>query len=199
MKCARRFVVVIVWLFALGSVARASSIPIRTLSLGNQALTGAAGTTVGWDFTITNTSDFLLVTSSDFCVRPTNSPCSNSLGTYTDFIASNQFVVVGPSPESPSVSQSFDPITLSGVGSFFINATANPHDTVIGQIVLTYDLFSVSPNDPGFNPILDTLANGNFLVADASVSVPVSSATPEPETGVLLLAALIVAFCFWRK
>jgi hypothetical protein len=199
MKCVRTFVVAILWLFALASVAGASFIPIRTLSLGNRALTGAAGTTVGWDFTITNTSDFLLVTSSDFCVGPINSPCSNSLGTYTDFIASAQFVVVGPSPESPSVSQSFDPIALSGVGSFFINPTANPGDTVIGQIVLTYDLFSVSPNDLGFNPILDTLANGNFLTTEASVSVPVSSATPEPETSLLLLTALIVVICFWRK
>lgn len=199
MKAVCRFGVAILSLFVLGSVAPAYSSPILTLNPVGGALTGSAGSTVGWGFTITNSTDFLAVTNSDFCVGPITSPCSNTLGTYTDFIASNQFLVVGPPPENPSVSQVFDPIALSGVGSFLINSAANPGDSVNGQIVLTYDLFSVSPNDPSFNPIVDTLANGDFLTANASVAVPAPSSTPEPQTGLLFLTGLIVALYFWRK
>lgn len=198
MKAACRFAVALLILIALGNLAHADSVPTLTLSPANGALTGAAGSTVGWGFTITNSTDFLLVTSSDFCVGAITSPCSNSLGTFTDFIASDQFVVVGPSPESSSVTQAFDSIALTGIGSFLINAAAQPGDNVIGQIVLTYDLFNVSPNDPNFNPIADNISNGNLLTANASVSVP-TTATPEPGTGLLFLSGLIVALYFWRK
>jgi hypothetical protein len=178
-------------LIALGGLAHADSVPTLTLSPPSGALTGAAGATVGWGFTITNTSNFLLITSSDFCVGPIASPCSNSLGTFTDFIASDQFVVVGPAPESSSVSQAFSASLFSGIGSFLINNTAHPGDSVLGQIVLTYDLFSVSPNDPNFNPIADTISNGNFLTADASVSVAGATATPEPGTSLLVSCGLL--------
>jgi hypothetical protein len=162
------------------------SSPTLALDPVGGALSGAAGTTVGWGFTITtNSENFLLVTSSDFCTGAMSSPCSNSLGIYTDFIGSDQFIVVGPAPESSSVSQAFDLLALTGVGSFAINAGAFAGETVDGQIILTYDLFSQDPNDPNFDPLTSTLVVGGLLTADASVTVPVS-AIPEPGTFGLL-------------
>ncbi|HEY1472426.1 MAG TPA: hypothetical protein VGF61_25540 [Candidatus Acidoferrum sp.] len=179
------------------SVAWADAAPSLTLDPSGGALTGAAGATVGWGFTITNNyaSDWLVITNSDFCVGPVASPCVNSLGTYADFIASDQFVVVGPSPESPSVTETFNSRLLTGVGSFLINSTALPGDSVSGEIVLTYDLYSQDPNDPNFDPA-SGVTYGNFLTADASISVPAATVTPEPGcllqlgTGLLGLAGL---------
>jgi hypothetical protein len=190
MKMVLRFAITMLALIALGNLAWADTAPTLTLDPANGALSGTPGSTVGWGFTIANSTNFLLITSSDFCVGPISSPCSNGLGTYTDFIASNQFVVVGPLPESSSVTQAFDNSLLTGIGSFLINSTANPGDSVSGQIVLTYDLFSVSPNAPNFDPIADTISIGNFLTASASVSVP-STTAPEPGTGLLFGYGLI--------
>jgi hypothetical protein len=135
-------------------------------------------------------SDFAVITGSDFCVGPITSPCSNPLGTYTDFVG-QQFFVLGPSPESSSISQSFDLMALTGVGTFFINPLAQPGDKAIGQIVLSYDLFSLSPNDPNFDPTTDTLSNGNFLMAPASVTVSTTTVhTPEPGSLFLLACSL---------
>jgi PEP-CTERM motif len=184
MKTVRWMLIALLHMSGLCGLARANEVPILTLDPLGGAISGAAGATVGWGFTISNTVDFLLVTNSDFCVGPITSPCTNSLGTYTDFIASNQFVVVGPPPESSPVSQAFDPTALTGVGSFAINLGAQPGDSAIGQIVLTYDLFSVSPNDPTFDPAIDTLSNGDLLTAPASVMV---GAPPVPEPTTLML------------
>src|ERR1700676_1748172 len=104
-----RMIAIVVTILGISFLCSAAwaDVPTLTLDPANGALTGMAGSTVGWGFTITNTADFLLITSSDFCAGPITSPCVNSLGTYTDFIASSQFVVVGPSPESSTVSQTF--------------------------------------------------------------------------------------------
>ena len=76
-----------------------------------------------------------------------------NLGAYTDF-AGAEFLVAGPPPESTTVSQTFDNTALTGIGSFAIDPGAS--GTVSGIIVLTFDLFSVSPNDPGFSPVDDS-------------------------------------------
>jgi hypothetical protein len=157
-----------------------------TLSPPSGTISGAPGATVGWGFTISNASDFLVVTGSDFCVGADTSPCSNALGTYTDFIGP-EFVVVGPPPESSTVSQPFDLTTQTGVGSFTFNSSALPGTNIAGEIVVTYDLFSVSPNSPGFDPITDTVSVGNQLSANATVR---TAAVPEPATLILLACGL---------
>lgn len=182
----------------LCSVTRADGVPTLTLDPTNGAISGAAGATVGWGFTLTNTTDFLVVSSSDFCVGAITSPCSNSLGTYTDFIGP-QFQVVGPSPESTSFTQSFNLLAQTGVGSFIINAGALPGDSVTGEIVVTYDLYSVDPNSPTFDPSVDTLSTGDMLTAAASVSVPASTTVPEPTSLILLGSGLLALFGASRK
>jgi hypothetical protein len=180
------------------SAAWADGAPTLTLDPTNGAISGAAGATVGWGFTLTNTTDFLVVSSSDFCVGVITSPCSNSLGTYADFIGP-QFQVVGPSPESTSLTQAFDLLAQTGMGSFAINLSALTGDSVTGEIVVTYDLYSVDPNSPNFDPTLDTLSTGDTLTAAASVSVPASTTVPEPNSLILLGSGLMALFGAARK
>jgi hypothetical protein len=78
---------------------------------------------------------------------------------------------------------------------FFISQLAQPGDKAIGQIVLSYDLFILSPNDPNFDPTTDTVSNGNFLMAPASVTVTTTTVpTPEPESLLLLAIGLAGGF-----
>ncbi|TPW18542.1 MAG: hypothetical protein FD130_178 [Halothiobacillaceae bacterium] len=63
-----------------------------------------------------------------------------------------------------------------------------------GQIVLNYDLYAVSPNDPLFDPGTDGLSFGNTLTADASVTVKASTPpppVPEPQSLLLLAVGLL--------
>ncbi|MDQ6759842.1 MAG: PEP-CTERM sorting domain-containing protein, partial [Acidobacteriota bacterium] len=62
-------------------------------------------------------------------------------------------------------------------GSFQISGTAHPGDAASGQIRVSYDLFRRSPNDPTFDPTVDTISTGNVLTAAARVAVP---GVPEP-------------------
>ncbi len=198
MKIIRAILIATLFTFTLSGFALADTAPTLALDPVSGAITGVAGSTVGWGFTLTNLgSDFAVITSSDFCVGPITSPCSNPLGTYTDFVG-QQFFVLGPSPESSSISQSFDLLALTGVGSFFINPLAQPGDKAIGQIVLSYDLFSLSPNDQNFNSIVDTVSVGNFLMAPASVTVT-KTTVPTPEPGSVFLLAIGLAGCLLAK
>jgi len=198
MKLIRAILIATLFTFTLSGFALADTAPTLTLDPVGGAITGAAGSTVGWGFTLTNLgSDFAVITGSDFCVGPITSPCTNPLGTYTDFVG-QQFFVLGPSPENSSISQSFDLMALTGVGSLFINPLAQPGDKAIGQVVLSYDLFSLSPNDPNFDPIADTLSNGNFLMGPASVTVT-KTTVPTPEPGSVFLLAIGLAGCLLAK
>ena len=175
---------------ALGIRAKADDVTL-TLDPAGGAVTGPAGSTVGWGFTLADSgSDFAVVTSSDFCVAMVSSPCSNPFGVYTDFIG-QQFVVVGPSPEPGSVAQSFDDSAMTGVGSFAINPAST--GTLDGFLAVTYDLYSVDPNSPSFDPTVDTVSTGNYLYATASVTVGSSSTGNVPEPGTMTLLAAGIA------
>jgi hypothetical protein len=173
--------------FLYGTAISAGQAATLTLDPVNGEISGAPGDTLGWGFTITNDTDFLVITSAEF-------DPSSAVGTFTDFISADNFIVVGPSPESTSVSQPFDQTALTGVGSFAISPSALPGDTATGQIVLTYDLFSVSPNDPNFDPDFDLITTDNTLSANASVIVAGRAAVPEPRgTALMVIALLLVA------
>ena len=180
--------------------AMAHAGPVLTLSPLSGALLGLPGSVAGWGFTITNPDpNYLLVTSASFCTTQVvggitfcNQFASPSLGTFTDYIAQFNFIVAGPAPESPSVSQAFNQNLLTGIGSFAINPGAVPSASFTGRILLTYDLYSRSPNDPLFDPGADLLSNGSTLTAAASVT-----ASPEPSAFLVVAAGL--AGLRWRR
>ena len=60
--------------------------------------------------------------------------------------------------------------------------------SIPGQVVLTYDLYSVSTNDPNFDPIADLISKGNQIGTFGEVDV-----VPEPGSLLLLLSAVGVA------
>jgi hypothetical protein len=177
----------LVWLLLAGGVglgstaiSRADTYDNLTFTLSNGGvIAGSPGATVGWGFTLTNSENYVVISASEF-----DTTQNGGDGTYSDFIGPD-FVVVGPANgfgDLPTVTQDFG--LNSGVGSFTISPTATIGDIVLGESVLTFDVYSVSPDDPSFNPIVDTLANGLEISAPAKVLV-----TPEPPTGLLLLAA----------
>lgn len=157
----------------------------------NGAISGAPGELKGWGFSLSNDKNFLVVTSATFA-SPTN------LGSFTDFISASNFFVVGPARNGSTVwAQSFDATTQTGIGSFAINADATPGSIAYGQIVLTYDLFSRSPLDVLFNPITDTLSNGNIVSANASVEA--LAPVPLPASVWLFSSALLGVFSIARR
>lgn len=149
---------------------------------------GLPGSMVGWGFTLTvdpvddggtTIVPWLVVSGADFVPDPGVFP----VGVFTPFIT-NLFQVVGPDPWS----QPFDNTLQTGIGAYAINWFQSPGDRATGEIVLTYDLFRVSPDDPSFNPITDTIANGLTVSAPASVLV-----TPEPSYGAVVLLVALAA------
>jgi hypothetical protein len=189
MKTLKAVLIGMVLVMGFAVQAGADSAPTLTLDPTNGAVTGPAGTTVGWGFTLTaGSSDFAVITGSDFCVGVVTSPCGNSFGTYTDF-AGAQFLVVGSGPGESPITETFDNTMMTGMGSFAINPGST--GTLSGFIAVTYDLFSVDPNSANFDPTVDTVSTGNYLDANASVTVGSSTASmPEPGSFALLLAGL---------
>jgi hypothetical protein len=182
------FLVCALGLFACPAMAT----PTLTLEPPNGVIIGEPGATIGWGFSITNTADFLVPTSFQF-LPP------SALGAFTDFTGPpfDNFFVVGPGiyADGTTVTQPFNETTGSGVGSFAIASTASLGQSAVGNIELTYDLFSVSPNDPSFDPDVDLIATDQFLTAAATAAV-----VPEPVSLLLLGSglALLGAFCVRR-
>lgn len=188
MKTMRTMMLAIFFAVSLAGAARADSVTL-TLDPTDGALTGPAGSTVGWGFTFTNLGDnFAVISGSDFCVGVITSPCSTSFGTYTD-LAGLQFILAGPSPENNSFAAVFDNSLGTGLGSFLIDPAAS--GTITGQLLLFFDLYNVDPNSPDFDPLLNTVAVGNSLTAPASVTVGTKTVpVAEPGSLELLVAGL---------
>lgn len=187
MNIAKKIALLVVLISIVACGAKADSLPTLALDPTNGALTGSAGTTVGWGFTFTNNGDnYAVISGSDFCTGALTSPCSNSFGTYTD-LAGAQFLVVAP---GTSFSQAFNDLLQTGMGSFLINPAST--GSILGNIVMTYDLYSTDPNSANFNPDTDSVSFGNYLKASASVAVGTTVPTPEPATFLLLMSGLAV-------
>jgi len=149
-----------------------------TLS-NNGVISGDPGTTTGWGFTLTNTMNYVVIDASEFDITQNAGD-----GSYTDIIGPN-FLIVGTGVYAATpITQAFNGSVPTGVGSFAILPSAMSGDVVLGTITLTYDVYSVSPNDPSFNPFVDTLATGLQISAGAQVDV-----VPEPGSLLLWLTA----------
>ncbi|MEQ1946476.1 MAG: PEP-CTERM sorting domain-containing protein [Bryobacteraceae bacterium] len=151
-------------------------------------VSGTPGSTVGWGFNLSNDTGFLVVTGTGMCTDSSSvAACLGSpVAEYTDFLATNTFSVVGPSPESPTLNQSYVQ-GVSGLGSFLIPDWATPSYSWSPTLYLTYDVYSVSPNDLAFNPDTDILSLGQTLLSTSNISV---TSVPEPTT----LSSVALAF-----
>jgi hypothetical protein len=153
-----------------------------SLTLNPADISQSPGMTTGWGFTLSNDANYMVVTSTDFTA-------TISLGSFTDLLGL-QYLVLEP---NDSITQAFDTMSGMGLGKFVISPDTICGQMVMGLITLNYDLYSVSPNDPSFNPDADFISSGNSLDANASVSV-----VPEPGT-VMLMAAILPAFLAGRR
>ena len=178
----------------IGAMAQAAPPTLDLLPAG--AVAGPTGSTVGWGFTITNTTSgqWIEITSANLCsgTSGTSTACGDpGLGTFTDFISGYNDIIVGSSPNTTSVAQTFNSSTYQGIGSYLISAASGT--TGPAQIVLTYNVYSVSPDDPNFDPDIDTVSVDNFLTASASVTVSTTQpppGTPAPPSALLVVTGL---------
>lgn len=158
---------------------------------GGMVQTTPAGTT-GWGFTLTNTTDYAVVTQALLSDITTVD--------FVDFISA-QLVVIGP---DGAFAQSFwpeayDPILETGIGAATLHPGFSPGDHIDETITLFYDLYSTSPLDPAFDPLNDGISFGNMLQASARIDVVAPAAAPEPGTMVGAGVTLLVAAIFGRR
>lgn len=176
---------------AFAACAQAGPLSLTLLPTSG-IVTGSPGTVVGWGFTITYSgpSDWVLLTGSEFTG-------STVYGSYVDYLSLSNapLYVAGPSPESSTISQSWDPSSNPplGLGEFDINATALPGAIIAGTIQVDYQVFSEDPNDPNFDP--GSFVSSGTVSASAEVGV-----TPEPACLLTMSTALLpLAFAGLRR
>lgn len=136
--------------------------PVFTLDAPDGKISGQPGQTVSWRFTLKNEANYLFVTSVAFVP-------DSSLGAFTDNISPLN-LVVGPAPASSSV---------RAMCAFEIDPAA-PFQSIVGQLVITYNLYSRSVNDPAFNPDTDLITQGASLAAEARVDIVSRPVGPLP-------------------
>jgi hypothetical protein len=188
-----RFYITLFGLSALCLVASADPITLTLTPSGT--VSGLPGDTVGWGYSIDNTSDdYLFVENSFFCAGaedPLLTTCAPSLGasSYADFIANN-FTEIAP---GQTLAQSFDPAALAGLGEYSIDPLATAGQTDIGSVTIVYDLFTTDFLSPDYTCC--QIGGDMELTAAAEVDViGGTSSVPEPRLPILLgfgFAALI--------
>ena len=78
------------WAIAFTAVTVAA--PLLTLNPSNGVVGGTPGSAVGWGFTLSNDSGFLIPSLVVFCEGAFNAGCSPTFGTFTDFAAQYQLM-----------------------------------------------------------------------------------------------------------
>jgi hypothetical protein len=180
------------WLAGLVFSATMWAGPILTLNPVNGTISGAPGATVGWGFTLSNTTDFLVPSQIAFCEGAFNPSCLDTYGTFTDFAAQFQTNSVGA-----TVVETFNNATHNGIGSFKINSNAPPGAQDIGTIYLIYDLFSCDITNPSCNPTQTGFSQSISAPAEVDVA---GAAVPEPASlSLLILGTLGLALRFGRS
>lgn len=172
---------------------------VFTLSPSSGTVSGLPGAKTGWGYTIANnTGNYLVVANSYFCEAgqdPLFTTCTQTLGTYTDYVA-NAATVVGP---NATVNGSFNVTGQQGTGQYAINSTASSGQTDSGNIVLVYDVFTANPF------VLNS--NAQQIGGDVEVFVPAAvqvTTTQVPAVGSTVAAALALlllalgGYILWR-
>ena len=184
--------VILTILIAIAFSAFAAADPITfTLDPTSGNVKGNPGDVVGWGFTITNTTaNWIELTQSEFDPTAGSDPGVGDGTNYTDFLSSPPFNFYITDPGS-TISAAFDPNSMSGLGDFLINPTAQPGSNAHGNIVVTYSVFTDDPNvDPS-----------SQVFPDQTVSAPAMVSVPESSSLSLLIGALFLPIMFagWRR
>ena len=154
---------------------------IFTLNPLDGQTSGPAGGTVGFGFNLFNDNGFLVADQVVFLPDGAALP-------FTDFLTP-KFNVIGGGIQTWT--QDFDASLQTGVGSFNIPGTANPGDLFGGELRLYYDLFSVDPSDPDFDPGTDQISSGTFIPIEVQIEVSAQQ-TPEPAPVYLVATVLLL-------
>ena len=156
---------------------------IFTLDPLDGALWGLPGQTLGWGLTIENDdSGWLVITSTTF------DPTTSSIGDFSDFLTPQFFGYALPPNETWW--QLFDADQSEGLGSYVIDGSfALPGDVATGNLNLLFDIHSIDPNAPGYDPVNDTVSGWQALLP-ASVTYQTEAEVPEPASMALSLAGL---------
>lgn len=153
----------------LGStIARGDGISFSLLPSGN--ISGTAGSTTGWGYTVTDTSSdetlqLLSINAGIF-----------QYGTFDSSLFAFDFLTPGQSD-----TWIFDPTNFSGLASFTIDPNAPAGTIDAGNFIISYELCGAT-------------------CADSTLTVPYSiTATPEPSTRLLFLCALPLLYGLKRR
>jgi hypothetical protein len=165
---------------------------IFSLNPASGTVSGLPGDTVGWGFTfITDDANHYLLNMVEFCIGvaiPNTGNCNNTaVGTFTDFAAGVNGLIVGPLFNPSGYSESFNNGSQTGLGSFAISplAALQPLD---GTIYVYYDVYAGDP----FNGGIQQPSGQSFQTVQVNVG-PVS-AVPEPGSLLLIGAG---GFALW--
>ncbi len=153
----------------------------------NGAVSGVAGSTAGWGFTVdwTAAGNFISFTGSSLGSVLSGETNNSFLAAYTDFIGANSGpdgIALGPG----TWTQPFDAISGTGVGSYAISTNpslAIPLAEDTGQITFNFDIYSGNPAVSGAY-----LGSYSYYGGPTAFSVTVENPIPEPGTLWLLCA-----------
>lgn len=178
-------------LLAGAAVVHAS--PVVT-ALPGGSISGAPGATIGWGFTATPDPQYAASFIASFLTGETNP----SLGTYSDIISyqggPSQGLLNPGAPWTENFSFSADPAQQMGLGAYQISSSAAPGQSDSGNILLEYELFTVSGPCPG------CYVESGTLQVPFTVTVADGPSAPEPATWSMLLGAALAAMgCRWRR
>jgi hypothetical protein len=165
----------------------------------NGTLSGAAGATVGWGFTVDWTStdgDWIVFTGSSLGSPDEVESNPGLLSSYTDFIgAQGGPFDFGLQPSSSPWTEAFNNGLSMGVGSYQIasGAVVGAEDT--GEITFDFEVFNGDPTTTG-TQIGDLSQDYAYFGTSTEFTVNVA---PEPNTALLLGGALLIAALAARK
>jgi len=173
------------------NAAQADSV---TFTVTPADVSGPAGTTVGWGFTITNdpntTGDYLDISGidSDLFAAADGTPDASIF----------PFANLAP---GQSVTQSYDPIDSLGLFQFTWNLGLAIGTTETGQFRL-YGAFCPPPPADNFCAEDDSVTSTLLAAADYTATVSSSSGTPAPEPSsmLMLFSGLCgIGICLWHR
>ncbi len=175
------------------TAASLAAAPVLTLNPAGGAISGPAGSTRGWDFSLSSDSNRWLTVIGSLLLTESDS----TVGYYVDYIGA----LGGPvnfvlPPNDPAWQLSFDEATGEGVGSFLFDPSAPVGAVNSGILRIIVEAYAVDPAVCGGACLDETLT---FDVSySATVTADPGPDVPEPAT--LLLTGLTFAIAgLWRR